>query len=61
MDKKSRNKRILVAVISATAGGFLGSYVGGLINPEVWVRVLGAFVGAVALGTLIPALFLKKK
>lgn len=60
MDKKL-SKRILVAVISATAGGVLGSYVGGLINPEVWGRVLGAFVGAVALGTLIPVLFLKKK
>ena len=51
MDKKLRNKRILVAVISAAAGGVLGSYVGGLINPEIWVRVLGAFIGAVVLGT----------
>ena len=60
MDKKLR-KRIFVAVISALAGGVLGSYVGGLINPEVWVRVLGAFVGAVALGTFIPMLIFKKK
>jgi len=58
---KKRGKRILVAVISAAAGGVLGSYVGGWINPEVWVRVLGAFVGAVALGTLIPMLLFKKK
>jgi len=60
MNKKLK-KRIFVAVISATAGGFLGSYVGGLVSPEIWVKVLGAFVGAVALGTLIPVLFLKKK
>ena len=54
-------KRILVAVVSAAVGGVLGSYVGGLINPEVWARVLGAFVGAVALGTIIPMLLFKKK
>ncbi len=54
-------KKILVAVVSATVGGVLGSYVGGLINPEVWARVLGAFVGAVALGTIIPILFFRKK
>jgi len=58
---KKLSKRILIAVISAAAGGFLGSYVGGLISPEIWVKVLGAFVGAVVLGTLIPVLFLKKK
>jgi len=58
---KKRGKRILVAVISAAVGGLFGSYVGGLINPEIWARVLGAFVGAVVLGTLIPILFLNKK
>ncbi len=58
---KKLGKRILVAVISATAGGFLGSYLGGLISPEIWVRVLGAFIGAVALGTLIPVISFKKK
>jgi uncharacterized membrane protein len=60
MDKKLR-KRIFVAVISAAAGGLLGSYIGGLISPEIWVRILGAFVGAVILGTLIPMLSFKKK
>ena len=58
---KKRGKRILVAVISATAGGFLGAWVGGLISPEIWVKVLGGFIGAVALGTLIPRLLFKKK
>ena len=60
MDKKLR-KRIFVAVISATAGGFLGSYVGGLISETILSRILGGFLGAVVLGTLIPVLFLKKK
>lgn len=60
-DKKLRNKRILVAVISATIGGFLGSYIGGLISPEIWVKILGSFIGAVALGTFIPMLLFKKK
>ncbi len=59
-DKKLR-KRIFVAVISAAAGGFLGSYIGGLISQEILAKVLGGFIGAVALGTLIPVLFLKKK
>jgi hypothetical protein len=59
MDKKLK-KRIFVAVISATVGGLLGSYIGGLISPEIWVKVLGAFVGAVTLGTLIPMSLFKK-
>lgn len=58
---KKLGKRILVGVVSATAGGFLGSYLGGLISPEIWAKVLGGFIGAVVLGTLIPVLFFKKK
>jgi len=58
---KKLSKRILIAVISAAAGGFLGSYIGGLISPEIWVKILGGFIGAIILGTLIPVLFLKKK
>ncbi len=61
MNKKLRNKRILVAVISATTGGFLGSYIGGLIFETILSKVFGGFIGAVVLGTLIPVLFVKKK
>jgi hypothetical protein len=60
MDKKLK-KRIFVAIISATIGGLLGSYVGGLISPEIWVKVLCSLIGAVSFGTLIPGLFFKKK
>lgn len=60
MNKKLK-KRILVAVISATVGGLLGSYVGGLIIPEVWAKFVGGFIGAVILGTIIPVILFKKK